>query len=330
MVTVQGENNRAMQTVDCWPYDRKVIRYAHERPLEAFKRMTVCPVFGPKDVKTDGQGNIIEMPRLIGRPCFGIPPAYLRQRFRPDKLDRKSGKMRPASKCARCKIQKACLKVNLERFKAIRTKYPEFKNAVVEWHRAGGLNAGGFPKAFEKLGEAGWRDVCRWPQRMDFTSSNAAAVASYWQEKSNQFSRCAARARAAQVASSWKEGNDLHLLPMGLDRGHQERTVLLRQTISSENVPKYLRRVPIASAERIAYAWWGREFAKLTGQKTNPNRIAKILISYKRNLGISESSLRSSVASDLDRIDKLESAAQYNGGAPIWPRFTHPLVLTGP
>lgn len=330
MHKLRTSNNLVLQKVDCWPYEKKVIAYAGEKPLPSFGRMLRCPKFPADDVHTDGQGNIIDMPSLFGRPCFGIPTAYLRERYRPDQLDPKSGKMRPAAKCLRCKVRKACLKVVTERVRVICMQDSKFVTAMKKWDEAEGFKPGGFPTALGKLGKIGWINVCAGTQRVSFASNNDAAIRSYWQARSDKFFKSTARANAAQLRSDWKVGNYLHLLVSGLDQGHQERVTLLHRTLSSASPPKYLRRFPMTSAERLAYAWWGREYAKLTGQKTNPNRIARILIKNGRNLNICESSLRSSLASDLDRIDKLESAAQYNGGAPIWPRFLHPLLLTGP
>lgn len=324
MGNLQSQNSKALQIVDCWPYDKKVIKYAGDKPHPTLARMLPCPSFSHADVQTDGKGNVIEMPTLIGRPCFAIPVAHLRERFRPDQLDRKSGIYRPTSKCLRCNVKDACVKVVTERLKVVSIVFPALVPALNEWQDAGGFTNGGFPKAIEKLGEHGWRNIYMWMQRVQFTSSNDGAVSSYWLDKSDRFSKSDARARAKDVRDRWeKDGADFSLVA-GLHEGRRGRKAILEMAISSGATPKYLCRFKIEGVDRLTYAWWGREYARLTGKKINPNSIAKILLSYRLNLGICQSSLRSSIKFDLVRIAKLESAAQYNGRTPIWPKFIHP------
>lgn len=315
------DNQRVLKDADLWEYNVKVMKWSGKVAHPNIKRMRNPIPLTVSDIQTDSNGNITDMPLLVGRPCFAIPTAYLRQRMASPKYVPNMQRMMPASKCERCKVRQACKAVTVERLRVAATQVPQLTPALRDWTSVGGFDLEGFEKALNILGEAGWRNVYFALQKVDFSSSNDLAVSAYWKDITE---KAYAKATRDRLANGWKNGDETSKLISGLNQGRQERIASLAASISSASPPKYLRRYSPADVNRITAAWWGREYAKLTGKKVNSSSIARIIIETNLNYGIAHSSLRSSVKSDLEKIRKLEACTQYNGGQPIWPRFTHP------
>jgi hypothetical protein len=287
--------------------------------------MKSCQEILAKDIQTDGRGNIVKMPPLIGRPCFAIPTGYLRERCAP--LILANGRCLPSSKCHGCKVRAGCHKVVVERAMYVNSLTGSLLPPMREWSDAKGFALHGFDKALERLGPIAWRTIASAFQKVTFVSSNDVAVNLFWDSEKERFAKIRKSAEVKKLQQDWREGRSLAGLITGLHQGRDERLTILLSTLTVCPKPKYLERVFKDSAERISSAWWGREFAKLTGGKENPNNIANILIAENINLGISHSSLRSTLKHDLCRIKKLETVAKYNGGAAIWPKFLHPDLI---
>lgn len=71
-------------------YQESVNRGGSSKPWG--KRLRHRTRFYPEAVETDGHGNVLEMPLLMDKPCFGRPETYVRQRIF---FDRKLVKPRP-------------------------------------------------------------------------------------------------------------------------------------------------------------------------------------------------------------------------------------------
>ena len=327
MAITQSLNSRSLRVADQRSYFEKVVRYGHIGGHSKLARMRQCPVVLHQDIETDGAGNILKMPPLIGRPCFGIPTAYLRERCVPPKFVPALKVTMPTSKCIACNAQRACHAVIVERLSYVQSKSGTLVPLLQIWRDEGGFTLNCFQQALDKLGPAPWKNITYALQKFIFLSSNVQAINEYWDAEEK---RCVSVARSAAiriVKAEWRKGDSLSSLTAGLDIGGAERVALLQTILATAATPRYLTYVSAKSIDRIAFAWWGREYAKLTGKKDNPNSIAKILIAANLNLKICESSLRSSVKFDLLIIKKLEAQAKYNGGAPIWPKFSHPALV---
>ena len=321
----QSRNSRALEARDRLPYHQKVIKYGRLGGHSRLAKMKSCNKILAKDVQTDGRGNILNMPPLIGKPCFGIPTGYLRERCAPQTLAKH--RYFPSSKCYACKVRAGCHKVVVERSKYVDSLTSLLLPPLREWNDAGGVALYGFDVALKKLGPKAWRRIGYAFQKVTFLSSNDISVNRFWDSKRERFAKLRKSAELKKLRQDWREGRSLAGLTTGLHQGRDERLTILLSILTGGHKPKYLARVFQDSAERIAAAWWGREFAKLTGGKENPNNIANILIAENMNFGISQTSLRSTVKDDLYRIKKLETVAKYNGGVAILPKFLHPDLI---
>lgn len=327
MNTQQSTNTRSLQARDRLPFEAKVVLYGRLQGHSGLSKMRPCKKIAAEDVHTDGQGNVSDMPRLIGRPCFAIPTGYLREQYAPLKRVEAMRTMAPTSKCNRCNVASACRKVVFERMRHVHSVTPSIASAMQEWKQAGGFKLYGFNVALSTLGEAAWRDIANEFQKVSFACSNDHAVKDYWDSENETYAKRRRSAAAKELNQDWREGRSLPILVAGLHQGRSERITLLQAALKSSGKPPYLVRTFDKDVERLAAAWWGREFAKFTGGKLNPHNIAGILIDENLNLGICKSSLRSTLLSDFTKIQKLQANAGYNKWVPIWSKFEHPALI---
>jgi hypothetical protein len=223
-------------------------------------------------------------------------------------------------------VREACVSIVKERLGFSAKNDTEFRARFVKWSDAGGLGKGGFGKAHAKLGQRAWRELIAPLHGADFTNSNDTAARRRWDELD---ANAEARRKASDrrhLREERKSRQELSQFISGLDDGFQVRKKLLGEAIESKDPPGYLKRLPLASVDRICSVWWGREYAGLTGQKENPSRIAHCMIERGRHMGRSHNVLRADVKVDFIRIRRLDSSAKYNGGTPIWPTFKHPAL----
>lgn len=322
---------KGLKRLELEPYTAKVLRWGGRDPIPEAVRLSNTAKFLPAHVKTDKAGNITRMPELTGKPCFGIPTAYLRHGRRRASYVPRLKERKHNSRCDRCKIRKACVKVVIERVKVVAQASSEFRQLLGVWSEAEGMEAGGFDRASEKLGKGHWTRMIHLLAEVDFSNSNDEHVAAHWDERCAEAEKKERNAKAAALRSAWAKGDRLEYLTDGLDAGARERAQALEDLLQSDSVPKYLKRFPIESVERVTTVWWGREFAMLTGKKENANAIATILRAQGRSLDKSQSVLRAAVKKDLEQyIPKLEANAKYNGGTAIWPKFQHPALREPP
>lgn len=320
-----SDRDRHVRHLDLLSYQDKSRRFKRCDLFKPGTKIYAKPRITPDEVQTDGDGNVIGAPMIAEKPCFGIPTAWLRHAHQPPTYVKRLDQKVHNGRCDKCLAAKACNKVAIERIKRVAQVRPDFRRPFRNWKDEGGLEKGGFAKAFGVLGENGWSAVCYPLDIASFTTTNDIRVRAFWREKEAFAQRTARGKERFRLRKAWKADEDLDVLREGLTEGAKERAKLLHTMISGPNTPRYLARFPITSISRLCNVWWSREFVRLTGRPINDSQIASVAIEQRR-IDMSHSSLRQMVKKDCPRIAKLESAAEYNGGTPIWPKFIHPAL----
>lgn len=318
-----SDRDRHVRHLDLLSYQDKSRRFRRENPFKSGTKISAKPQITRDEVHTDGDGNVIGTPSITEKPCFGIPTAWLRHAHQPPTYVKRLDQKVHNGRCDKCLATDACKKVATERIKSVAKDRPDFRGPLRKWIEAGGLEEGGFAKAFGALGEKGWSAVCYPLDIASFTSTNDPNVRAYWQEREDEAAKKARGKERYRLRQAWKADEELDVLREGLTEGAKEREKLLHAVIKGPDTPRYLTSLPVSSISRLCNVWWAREFARLTGRPINDSQIASVAIDQRR-IDMAHSSLRQMVRKDRPRIEKLERAAGYNGGTPIWPRFTHP------
>lgn len=315
-----------LRRMDEEDYEDKIKRWGGENPVPSNCRIKNTTIFSADDVELDAEGNIIKMPQLDRKPCFGIATAFLRHGRAKHVFVPTMRKLVASSRCDVCKVRSACIKVVTTRMRYISHNHAGFKEALLNWSIHKGFEEEGFHLAYKDLSEKGWRDLYAPMQRFNFTSVNDNYIREYWEnyeEKQSAKDKIAERKRTKE---RWQENASDRDLIQGLDAGMEERRKLLLEAVLSADSPSYIKNIPIESVPRICNAWWGHELAKLTGRKINNSSIATIIRNARRHDGKSANVLRDSVKRDLVRVRRLESNAKYNSNVPVWPKFRHPAL----
>ena len=120
-------------------YENLVFHWGHVDPWgkgEGRIRLNRKTKFGAADVLTDGVGNIIAMPILLGKPCFGRPETFFRHgnRTLPHTLPSGAKTRSVAHRCGACAVsgvREACKKVSVERVRSD----PKISAALGLWAR---------------------------------------------------------------------------------------------------------------------------------------------------------------------------------------------------
>jgi hypothetical protein len=271
--------------------------------------------FGPSDVEMDDQGNITNMPLLIGRPCFGIPTAYLRHGRKKPQWVQKSQSYKP-TRCMKCKVQAACEKVCRARIKLI----PEMGETIKDWQKKGGRVALKTPVKHPKC-DVSFEKITRLTKQHPFSSSNDDKVKAFYAKQRIDFlEKDKLRKRKAR-AKAIKEGAIDDGVMDFLKRSRVFRLILLKQACKEKPLSPRLRHLDEQGIVNTADVWLEKAILLAEKKKVNPSKIAKNLIEKDKSKGVSYDVLRGRVTTDLRRIEFLESSRSSHSRNAVWPKF---------
>ena len=274
------------------------------------------PDYGIGDV-TVVDGNITKATPLIGRPCFGIPTALLRNEHA-TRFVEKRGRL-PTGRCQNCKAKDACRWVVTNRLRS----HPALETAWTEWLQEGGPHAFEMPAFKSSFAYRCWTALCRELQRHPFTSVNDQNVVAEYAErdrihKEKEKDRKAKDRRRARRIGELDQV-DLDLLKSARDR----RARTLAEAKMHDSPPKALVRVRGTSLIELLDVWLGREILRARGIRPTLGKIARwIENTGRRNESATPGALETRVARDLGRIGTLEKVP-WEGGVLLPPLDKH-------
>lgn len=267
------------------------------------------------------QGNITTMSLLVGRPCFGIPTAFLRYK---DEMKLVKGRgMQPASRCGTCKLRDQCDRVVRNRVLAS----PGLKTAYDEWLLAEG------PASFGKLNWQGssahraWGRLCRAALDAPFTSSNDNEVVAHY--------RALDEARLATDRLRQQRSRERKRRGGTLDGGHffdiqvaaAYRMEDLVEAVTDDASPNSVRQLPAKSLIEMMEVWVCREFLVAAKSKATAPAIARMIVSLGwSNESATFAALSTRIAKDLARIGRFEKLPW--AGWVLLPPFDPALEFT--
>ncbi|MEP2988465.1 MAG: hypothetical protein ABJN65_15710 [Parasphingorhabdus sp.] len=308
----------ALEKMDTAEWPQKAIRWAKKEPThyrEVVARLPNKSEFGPDDVELDDFGNITDMPLLIGKPCFGIPTAFLRHGGKQSVYVHRQKKRQP-SRCMKCNVRLACEKVCLARIKLI----PEMKEAIQSWQDKGGRKGLKTPVKYPKC-DVAMQKIARLTKENPFQSSNDERVREHYKQKKIDFlekdrlRKRRARARALKAGRLDDDVLDY------FDRCRFYRLNLLREECRRAPLPPKLRHLDAQGMMNTTDVFLERSILLAEHSKVNPSVVAKRLMKKGKANGSSHNVLRARVSKDLQRIQFLESSRSSVRSGNIWPKF---------
>ena len=273
------------------------------------------------DVITDGAGNVIAMPLLRDKWCFGRPEVYIRQIDR-TKIRRFhwGTKEVAASRCGTCKITDVCGKLAGERVRSSLS----LDTALKQWGDF--CNANGGDRQFSGVAGRYWQSFLQAiADHGPWSSSNDDLLAE--DEKHRLIERRKAEAARKRKARADERAcrQSLNLPPTAefVAAALFERDQRCARLEGAAGDPRYAPSISKviadhakATAAFTADAWMVDTLLREHGHKSNPSTIAKAMIKMDRHQGKAYQTLRQRVENDLRRARDCE-----RGSPSLWTAF---------
>lgn len=259
-------------------------------------------------------GHIVKCPLIVGRPCFGIPTAYLQ--YRDEKRYVRGVGLKPAGRCSRCKLAQACAYVVERRLSAD----PKVMDAWTDWLRADG------PRAFQRRDPSMaharrlWAVLYRELRAHPFTSVNDTAVVAHYANDDQQRRERDRKRHERDRLFARRRGivSQADLIALGLAAFN--RRVYLCLARRQSDCPPALARLPERSVEELIDVWEGRAILILRRMKPNAPNIARWLVeNWRSNRSSNPAALATRVSKDLKRLADLQAVRWRD--APLLPQF---------
>lgn len=303
-------------------YDEKIDHWgrkdAFEKPDGGNIRFPQPSKFNRSQVTID-EGNIVKAPPFFGRPCFGIPTAYLRHFLRPFGRAR-DGRL-IETRCGRCPIADACHLVATERLKASEN----IRNAHSAFEMAGGTKAMWKAKG-SKHWRTPWRDLKRaLKAHGPFTNVNDEFVA-------EECARLEAKQRADARERKRKQRKRLERerakrgaftedLLSALSRQRIYRRSRYVQALENGTLTGRFSKLPDDGPYFDAAVWQAEKMLVFRNREPRAYSVGKEMIDRQLWDHDNVNSLRHRVEKAQERIRELERKGAEDGKA-VFPRLT--------
>lgn len=305
-------------------YEKEVFSWGSQKPWDGRPRLKNGDKFDWTDIRTDGQGNVLSMPLLRGKPCFGRPEVFLRQGDSTQKIrNRYRKEIDTLTRCGRCPVRSSCAMLVKERVNAS----PEMNAALKSWRDDCGSRHAGRRVYTGQSGRFWTNFLKALANRGPFESSNDARLLEL-EEQAN----AKRRAKWAQDKRRARETDrDLRRLlrqPPSREfvanalQERNRRAAILESCAGDPNLPRSVSKILAAHARQTANitadAWLAKTILSEASRSPNPGLISRQLIAWGRNSGKTYATLKARVGDDLRRAAELE---RHPRGAPKWQRF---------
>lgn len=312
-------------------YVEEVRRFGGPSPYEVEGRRANLShqiSFDAEEVITDGVGNIIRMPLLLRKPCFGRPerwfralPDWRRQALLDASRTKELGLVVPGTTpCDRCPVADACAAVVSERLESA----PLVDAALERWLTFADQLEGerrfarGAPKSAWEAVLAAIIDHGGWTNVNDLQVPAALQV----REEERKIARRTA-AKKARLKIRRRPINqqlppfDLRLHSV-IQAERDRRLAILMELKDYKDSPAYITRLDDAGCRRTADVWMGRTIIECHSGEARPQEIARWLAANSLNGRLMGQSLSTTVHRTLARIMKLEDEIDSHR---IWKKF---------
>ena len=299
-------------------YADDVRKWSGHEPWKGRPNLKHTTSFTVADVVTDGSGNIIDMPVLLHKPCFGRPEVFLRHGATEQKFTAANGEevvsLTRCDRCALVGVRAACESVVMERVAAD----PIISAAFDDWSEQTELH----PTERSYTGPIGrywttFREAVA--ARGPFDSVNDAAVAAHeagLEEGRRQAARIKKRNQRATRQYNGQAPTDDFILAALAER--KRRYNVLADLTGDPSAPRFAAKLPLHGCEITADVWLGDLLLRQVGRLAGAADIARWLVKNRRTHGVAMGRLRVRVYDDLRRVSQLEATEH---GPAIWAAF---------
>lgn len=306
-------------------YTVDVRRFGGEKPFvdEDGRRFNLKhkTSFEPDAVQTDGNGNIVDMPLLADKQCFGRPERFLRgahESATPPYSGRNKTHEWRLTRCQRCPVMRECSDVVTERIEsssAVGNAFTTWDDATEgmpgkeRFKRRAGRLWDAFLRAIE--GHGGWTNV------NDKRLAEHEVAEAFRRKDKQKRQRAEARKRARDRRRGVAPRITYEFL-VAVEAERSRRLQILLDLRGKPYAPRWITRLSPEGCERTADVWAAMKKLERAGERVTGKAVADHLIKVGRDQGASPDSLKTRVYKDFDRIFDLE---RDHAGVTIWPAF---------
>lgn len=269
-------------------------------------------------------GHIVQAPPFFGRPCFGIPTAFLRHHQRPSGHDRNGRLIK--TRCLSCNLHDTCGFVAWERL--------HISAEVQAAHRAF-QRAGGTPAMWNKKGSGVWR--APWRELIaalishgPLESVNDAFVATRCQELEDKLRADALerkrkqRRRVERERAAKGEFSPDFLSVMRREKIY--RRIRYEKALETGELPREFSHIPKGGERFDAEVWEVLQIQRFSSAKVTAYAVAKRMLEEGRIGHRDVNSARQRVGAAIKRSKKLERT-KLDDGKPVFPTLSVGEVL---
>lgn len=296
-------------------FEREVHHWGSESPWGLHTRI---PPIGNRinlsDVVTDKSGNVIAMPPLIGRPCFGRIETFLRH-AKPaveKKIVRDNRLVKARTKCMGCDVRGPCKALVTERINSS----PEIRNALYSWHSQSITYHG--KRVY--TGETGrlWTNVLvSIVEKGRFFSSNDVVVGENTLRSNERLKAKWRQDKRRQRDSILTAGLQDHFTLAGVVEERGRRFKLLLAFCEGSLAPKDMKRWNATTCSLVADTWLAMTSLKAERRKSGSTNVARWLIASGRSNGRKERALITRVGQDMKKLQRVECFRVWGAFDPL-------------
>lgn len=304
-------------------YEKDVFAWGSDDPWLGRKPLKHRTEFSSDEVVTDGRGNVISMPILEDKPCFGRPEVFVRQYGRKKMIKRGTREVEVhGSRCGSCKIGPACEKISTERINSD----PQIREAFRRWSDHCRAAHGGKRVYSGPIQGRMWERFKRTiADHGPWSSSNEGKLRELAETKKREerdrwrVNKIRERAQDRAERKAEHEPPAREFIENAAEERNRRAAILEQQAgkpCTHRSISRIMPKDAAATAALTADVWLANLILRSMGYKPGPGRIASQLGKWNRTGGNSYAVLKARIAADLRRIEDLEA-----GSKPLWSPF---------
>ena len=300
-------------------------------PNKARKNLTHATDFSASSVVTDQQGNVTEMPLLVGKPCFGRPERFYRAIVGSTPWIDEDGIQQPGdTPCKTCfkrsaGVYEACFDVSQDRVNSDL----DVKSALDAWMASVGSTLG--RRAFVGANGRYWQrflDAIVSAGGWSNINNDQVRIHLHAKNEADRKARNERRRERRRIERDTRRGKIRPITGEFIDSLNQECDRRAQWLKDARFLPvacgpnmRWLKRMSDKTCDRVADVWRERTIGDRAGIAIKQKDIAASMWADGRAHGASsEAILTSRVSEDIrTRLARLEDERD---GEPIWPRWS--------
>lgn len=269
-------------------------------------------------------GHIKQVPPFFGRPCFGIPTAFLRHHQRPLGHDRNGRLIKP--RCLSCNLHDSCGFVARERLQVS----AEIRAA----HRAV-EKAGGTPAMWNPKGSSNWQTpwrglVTALIEHGPLESVNDAFVAAHCRELEEKLRTDALERKRKQRRKEEREraakGEFSSDFLAAIRREAIYRRARYQKAMHTSRLPRSFSHIPEGGEHFDADVWQALQLQRFSGAKITAYAVTKRMLAERRREHHDINSARQRTEAAMQRLKQL-GRIKLEDGSPVFPTLNLREVL---